>query len=73
MLFMGKVSKKGGKTLYINLSVYRNAADPEKNLTISCPDADTRFRTTLSDNGLKRFRELILKYYKEQILDSDTV
>ena len=46
---MVKISKGGlGKTLYIELSIYPcGAANPRKNLTISCPDIDTRFKTTL--------------------------
>ena len=68
---MAKVSKKGeGKTMYIQLSVFPcGNADPMKNLTISCPNKETRFKTTLSDNGLKKFREHILKFYKTLILD----
>ncbi len=56
---MAKVSKKGeGKTMYIQLSVFPcGNADPMKNLTISCPNKETRFKTTLSDNGLKKFRK----------------
>lgn len=66
---MGTVSKRGkGKTLYITLSIYANSTDPTKNLTISCPDSDTLFKTTLTDNGLKKFREHILAFYSEQIL-----
>lgn len=59
---MGKVSKEGrGKTLYIKLSVYPcGGADPRRNLTISCPDANTLFRTTLSDYGLEKFREWVV-------------
>lgn len=68
---MPKVSKDGyGKTLYIQLSVFPNGkADPTKNLTISCPDIDTKFKTTLTDNGLKKFKENILKFYKMHILE----
>ena len=68
---MAKVSKRGeGKTMYIQLSVFPcGNADPMKNLTISCPNKETRFKTTLSDNGLKKFREHILKFYKTLILD----
>ncbi len=68
---MAHVSKDGkGKTLYIELSVYPcGAADPTNNLTISCPDLGTRFKTTLSDKGLVKFREYILKFYQEHILD----
>ena len=68
---MAKVSKKGeGKTMYIQLSVFPcGNADPMKNLTISCPNKETRFKTTLSDNGLKKIREHILKFYKTLILD----
>ena len=68
---MPKVSKDGhGKTLYIQLSVFPNGkADPTKNLTISCPDIDTKFKTTLTDNGLKKFRENILQFYKMHVLE----
>lgn len=67
---MAKVSKKGkGKTLYIDLSVYPcGKADPTKNLTISCPDEQTKFKTTLSDDGLKKFKEKILRFYKTHVL-----
>ena len=43
---MAKISKNGhGKTLYIELSIYPcGGADPEKNLTISCPAGDTKFK-----------------------------
>jgi hypothetical protein len=69
---MAKVSKDGrGKTLYIEISLYPcGQADPTKNLTISCPDKDTRFKTTLSDNGLIKFREMILSFYNEHVLNS---
>lgn len=68
---MVKVSKDGeGKTLYIELSIYPcGNADPTSNLTISCPDADTRFKTTLSDEGLKKFRANILEFYKRYVLN----
>jgi len=70
---MAKISHGGqGKTLYIELSVYPcGTADPTKNLTISCPDKDTRFKTTLSENGLQKFKEEILGFYKEHILDME--
>lgn len=59
---MGRISRSGqGKTLYVELSIYPcGSSDTTRNLTISCPDADTRFKTTLSDEGLKKFRENIL-------------
>lgn len=67
---MSKISKNGkGKTLYIRLSVYPGTTDPRKNLTISCPDKETRFKTTLSDNGLRKFRERVLEFYKDQVLN----
>jgi hypothetical protein len=68
---MEKVSKKGkGKTMYIQLSVFPcGKADPTKILTISCPDEETRFKTTLSDNGLRKFREYVLRFYKRLVLD----
>lgn len=68
---MVRVSKSGtGKTLYIDLSVYpMGSYDPQKNLTISCPNKDTKFKTTLSDEGLKKFREKILEFYNRHVLD----
>jgi hypothetical protein len=68
---MAKISKAGeGKTLYIELSVYPcGAADPNKNLTISCPAADTQFKTTLSDEGLQKFKEHILLFYSQHVLN----
>jgi len=68
---MVKISQKGkGKTLYIELSIYPcGAADPKKNLNISCPDKDTRFKTTLSEYGLQKFKECILSYYEQFILN----
>lgn len=70
---MEYVSKKGkGKTLYVELSIYPcGKADHKKLLTISCPHKKTRFKATLSDNGLNKFREQILKFYKELILDEN--
>lgn len=70
---MAKVSKGGkGKTLYIELSVYPcGGADPTKNLTISSPDKDTRFKTTLSDLGLKKFKEYVLEYYSKYVLSDE--
>jgi len=67
---MAKVSKNGkGKTLYIELSGYPcGAADPTKNLTISCPDIDTRFKTTLSDAGLRKVRTAVLDFYSTHVL-----
>jgi hypothetical protein len=67
---MAKISKSGkGKTLYIELSIYPcGSADPTKNLTISCPDDDTRFKTTLSDEGLKKFKSNILGFYRKHVL-----
>ena len=70
---MVKVSKQGkGKTLYIQLSVYPcGNADPTKNLTISCPDKDTEFKMTLSEDGLKKFKQSILTFYDEHVLDKE--
>ena len=69
---MAKVSNDGqGKTLYIELSIYPcGNADPTKNLTISCPEIDTRFKTTLSDEGLKKFRDHILSFYSRQVFNN---
>ena len=67
---MVRVAKDGkGKTLYIELSIYPcGEADTSKNLTISCPDPDTQFKTTLSDYGLQKFKENILKFYQKYII-----
>jgi hypothetical protein len=66
---MAKVSKDGhGKTLYIEISLYPcGQADPKKNLTISCPDKDTEFKTTLSDQGLDKFRDMMLSFYERHV------
>lgn len=67
---MVKISKNGkGKTLYIELSIYPcGKADPTKNLTISCPDSETQFKTTLSDYGLRKFKNYILAFYREHVI-----
>lgn len=66
---MAKVSRDGqGKTLYFELSVFPcGNADTSRNLTISCSDQDTRFKTTLSDEGLKKFREHVLSFYEQHV------
>jgi hypothetical protein len=68
---MAKVSKDGqGKTLYIEISLYPcGQANPTKNLTISCPGKETQFKTTLSDDGLKKFKAMMLFFYKEHVLN----
>ena len=68
---MVRISKNGkGKTLYIELSVYPcGKADLTKNLTISCPHSETRFKTTLSDYGLRKFRDCILRFYRDYVID----
>jgi len=69
---MVRISKDGkGKTLYIELSIYPcGRAKPSTNLTISCPDPDTKFKTTLSDYGLKKFRDNILAFYSQYVLEN---
>lgn len=71
---MVRISKNGkGKTLYIELSIYPcGEADPTRNLTISCPHSETRFKTTLSDYGLRKFRDYILEFYKVYVLSRTT-
>ena len=71
---MAKVSKSGtGKTLYIELSIYPcGTADPTHNLTISCPNSDTRFKTSLSEHGLQEFKKYILEFYKEHVTDKES-
>jgi len=70
---MVRISKNGkGKTLYIELSVYPcGKVNPTKNLTISCPYPETRFKTTLSDYGLNKFRNCILKFYREYVIERE--
>jgi hypothetical protein len=72
---MVKVARQGkGKTLYIELSIFPcGDADPTKNLTISCPDQDTRFKTTLSDAGLKKFRTKILEFYNKHVVSQTPI
>lgn len=66
-----KISKNGlGKPLYIEISVYPNGANTMKNLTISCADPDTPFKTSLSDNGLIKFREHLLELYKKHVTEN---
>ena len=74
-MIMAKVSKSGkGKTLYIQLSIYPcGGADPTINLTISCPDNDTKFKTTLSDEGLRKFKTHILEFYARHVLDRNDI
>jgi len=66
---MAEISKDGkGKTLYIKLSIFPcGSADPTKNLTISCSATDTQFKTTLSDDGLLKFKSKILSFYNDNI------
>lgn len=68
---MVRISKNGkGKTLYIELSIYPcGEANPTKNLTISCPHPETRFKTTLSDKGLHKFKNYVLNFYKEYVIE----
>ena len=64
------VSRAGkGETLTIKLSVFRcGNCDTRTNLTISCSHPDTKFKTTLSEEGLKKFKGNILKYYDVHIV-----
>lgn len=56
------------KTLYIDLSVFPCWKwDTKKNLTISCSNEKTKFKTSLSDNWLKKFKEYILQFYNEYL------
>jgi len=57
------VSKDGtGKTLYVELSVYRNGSG----LTISCPD-DKEFKFYANENGLMKFRDKIERLFEELV------
>ncbi|MGB8769993.1 MAG: hypothetical protein WCC92_10280 [Candidatus Korobacteraceae bacterium] len=57
------VSKEGGgKTLYVELSVYRNGP----RLTISCPD-DKEFKFYTNDTGLKKFAEKLERLFQEYV------
>jgi hypothetical protein len=66
---MAKISKNGkGKTLYIEISVFpAGKSSPERNLTVSCPDPDTKFKTTLTDKGLQKLRSELLRLYEQHI------
>ncbi len=61
---MPEIFKSGdGKTLYIKISIYPcGGDDPEKHLTISCPNEDIIFKTTLSDIGLHKFKDKVLEF-----------
>jgi hypothetical protein len=68
-----RVSHDGkGKTLYIELNIYPNSSNPRKNLTVSCPDQQTRFKTTLSAGGLERLRVELLRFYDEMVLSKQS-
>jgi hypothetical protein len=71
---MAKVAKDGqSKTLYIEISLSPcGAADPTKNLTSPCPTKDTQFKTTLSDEGLKKLKKMMLAFYSQYILKKAT-
>ena len=64
---MGKpriwVSKEGeGKTLYVELSVYRNGP----RLTISCPD-DKEFKFYTNEAGLEKFADKLERLFHERV------
>ena len=57
------VSKEGsGKTLYIELSVYRNGP----RLTISCPD-DNEFKFYANDTGLRKFADKLERLFEQRV------
>ncbi len=57
------VSKEGdGKTLYVELSVYRNGP----RLTTSCPD-DKEFKFYTNGTGLKKFAEKLERLFQEYV------
>ena len=57
------VSKEGlGKTLYVELSVYRNPSG----LTISCPD-DKEFKFATTENGLRKFKDKLERLFQERV------
>jgi len=58
------VSKSGtGKTLYIELSVYRAG---KTGLTIPCP-ADKEFKFGTSDSQLRKFRDKLRRLFAQHI------
>ena len=62
-----EMSKSGkGKTMYVPLSVYPGTQDISKNLTISVP-GKYKIKTSLTDNGLRKFRDFILEVYGTMI------
>ena len=57
------VSRNGtGKTLYVELSVYRNGAG----LTISCPE-DKEFKFYSNDAGLRKFAARLERLFEERV------
>jgi len=57
------VSKDGsGKTLYVELSVYRNGSG----LTISCPE-DEEFKFYANQAGLKKFANKLERLFRERV------
>jgi len=57
------VSKEGtGKTLYVELSVYRN----NTRFTISCPD-DKKFKFYTNETGLKKFADKLEGLFRERV------
>ena len=51
-----------GKTLYVELSIYRNGP----RLTISCPD-DNEFKYYTNDNGLRKFADKLERLFRERV------
>jgi hypothetical protein len=72
---MVKVARQDkGKTLYIELSIFPcGGAGTTKNLTISCPNQDMRFKTILSDAGLRKFRAKILEFYSRHVVNAPLI
>jgi hypothetical protein len=61
-----KVSRDAkGNTLHMEIDICPcGIVDTSKNLTFSCLDLDTRFTTTLSDEGRQKFKAIILEFCK---------
>ena len=60
--------KSTEKTVSIKLDIFPcGNAKTATNLTIACSESGARFKTTLSDNGLQKFRQKVLEIYRRNV------
>jgi hypothetical protein len=56
------------KTISIKLDIFPcGNANTARNVTIACSDSGARFKTTLSDYGLLKFKKAILDIYRQNV------